>query len=345
MPRLSFAGLSDPLRRPRYIIWTGVIVLTLFIVMALALGITSSRWFCAEGCHKVQDDTIISYAHSSHSNISCLACHMPVNASPVTFMFHKVEALGELYLTVTNKYELPLNAGDKLALDKDKMASTQCTQCHNMATRPVTPAAGIIIDHKAHADRGIQCTMCHNRTAHPEDFDLTLPGNKKHQDFMKMEACFRCHGLGAGAKAPGKCTACHTAEFELKPASHREKSFYPEGHAQLAQQDRKYCSMCHDAKTFCSKCHGLEMPHPKSFLKTHGALGKQNPVVCAKCHAQGTSGTLFCNACHHQGSDASKPWIPQHPAAVKVQGAQACFGCHNPTFCAQCHVATAGKQP
>ena len=65
-------------------------------VMIPVLGVTSTRWFCAEGCHKVQDDTIIAYQHSSHSKISCMACHMPVNANPVIFLLHKAEALGEL---------------------------------------------------------------------------------------------------------------------------------------------------------------------------------------------------------------------------------------------------------
>ena len=139
MAKISLAGFKDPVRRPRYIIWAIVAVLVIIAVMIPVLGVTSTYWFCAEGCHKVQDDTIIAYNHSSHSKISCMACHMPVKANPVVFLLHKAEALGELYMTVTNKFELPLNGESEVALT---MKTTQCTQCHNLATRPDHPEPG-----------------------------------------------------------------------------------------------------------------------------------------------------------------------------------------------------------
>ncbi len=137
MAKISLAGFKDPVRRPRYIIWALVAVLVVAGVMVPVLGITSTRWFCAEGCHKVQDDTILAYEASTHSEISCMACHMPVNANPVVFLLHKAEALGELYLTVRDDFELPLNAESEVALT---MATKQCTQCHNMPNRIVTPS-------------------------------------------------------------------------------------------------------------------------------------------------------------------------------------------------------------
>ncbi len=94
MPKISLAGFKDPASRPRFIIWTLVAVLIIAGVMIPVLGITSTRWFCAEGCHKVQDDTITAYEHSAHAEISCMACHMPVAANPVIFLIHKAEALG-----------------------------------------------------------------------------------------------------------------------------------------------------------------------------------------------------------------------------------------------------------
>lgn len=413
MPRISLAGFADPVRRPRYIIWALVGLLAFAAVMVVALGVTSTRWFCSEGCHKVQDDTILAYERSSHANVSCMACHMPVNADPLTFMLHKAEALGELYLTVTNQYELPLNGESEVGLT---MPAEQCTQCHDLNLRDVTPTRGVLIDHKAHEKAGVSCAICHNRVAHREDFTPTLKDpatgkpNVVHADFMSMEACFRCHtheAKSAGLKAPGACTACHPADFDLKPASHREPGFFPAGHAELAKQESegegeasaetsgtsegasgervsakaasgeeaeaglgeaglgeavrgegigpglpkvdeiRSCSTCH-AKTFCSDCHGLEMPHPKTFSPKapgankaeHGRLGKQSPKVCAKCHG---SANRFCDECHH-GVEleweyvSSEAWLRQHPKAVASTGAQACFDCHRPTYCAQCHV-------
>ena len=390
--RISFAGFKDPVRRPRYIVWALVAVLMIAGVMVPVLGITSTRWFCAESCHKVQDDTITSYQHSPHSQISCMACHMPVNADPVTFLLHKAEALGELALTATNNYELPLNGHSEVALT---MKSTQCTQCHDTEKRRATPTAGIVIDHAVHAEKDVTCAICHNRTAHVEDFDLALNDpetgepNKKHDDFMKMAACFRCHSQeNLEDKAPGTCTACHTASFKLKPASHDAKDFFPKGHAVMAAAEESrvaaadgaqwlsaeeasaqpesveesgeaeaegiglslprvaainYCSTCH-TRNFCTDCHGVPMPHPATFAKTHGKVGKADPKVCVKCHG---SAATFCNDCHHGSAldweyNKSQPWVRQHPAAVKATGASACFDCHSPTYCANCHVRGGG---
>ncbi len=384
MPRISLAGFKDPVRRPRYLILTFVAVVVLAAVMIVALGVTSTRWFCSEGCHKVQDDTITAYKHSSHSRVSCMACHMPVGSSPVTFILHKAEALGELYLTVTNSYELPLNGESEVALT---MASTQCTQCHNLSKRPVTPDPGLVIDHDVHAENKVNCTICHNRIAHKEDFVPTLldpntgKRNSRHEDFMSMTACFRCHTQGAespsGIKAPGRCDACHTPEFQLKPPSHLAKGFFPEGHAKLAAKEYERaaeaqaeissgtapaeggesgeavelapvasineCLTCH-AQKFCDDCHGLQMPHPADFKKGHGALGKKKPEVCANCHGNADQ---FCDECHHGTSldfkyDTNVTWRKQHPQAVQQVGAQACFECHAPTYCAQCHVNLGG---
>lgn len=381
MLRISLDGIKDPRKRPRLVLWTGAIVLLLAAFMVAAMGVTSTKWFCSEGCHKVQDDTILSYRASAHNQISCMACHMPVNSDPVTFVLHKAEALGELYLTVTGNFHLPLNADSHYAL---KMDSKQCTQCHNLDLRRVTPNQGLIIDHKVHEEADVHCATCHNRVAHVENFELTLTDpksgepNKKHADFMSMNACFRCHtlnGPAGGPEAPGACEACHTPGFELRPATHNADDFYPKGHAQLASAeyarveeakrhagDEKAeegghskgggigpslpsvatvneCETCH-VTTFCSDCHGLPMPHPADFSDDHGKLGKQDPKVCSTCHGPADR---FCDDCHHGQSiefelDSSKPWLNQHMPAVQKLGANACFDCHNPTFCANCHV-------
>lgn len=365
---------QDPASRPRAIVWTGVVVLLLAAFVVVALGTTSTRWFCAQVCHKVQDDTISAYEASSHAQVSCMACHEPVNANTVVFVLAKMKALGELYATLTNKYELPLNAGSALSLNKDEMASKQCTQCHS-ANRAVTPTKGVLIDHKVHADNGITCTTCHNRVAHDESAappKLKGPDGKKnvaHPDFMKMDACMRCHDVTGKKRAPGTCSLCHTPAFDLVPASHRDPGWFPKGHAEAGQESRKvaaegsaeakrleeegvakdlaapveHCSTCHGSGDFCKNCHGLDMPHPKGFKATHGTLGKANPKVCAHCHATGGAlgGTEFCNSCHHPQSTPGMPWVRQHPQVVRSGDPSVCFGCHSPTFCADCHVSRA----
>ncbi len=338
MRKISLAGFKDPVRRPRYIIWTGVVLLVLVPVMVVVLGASSSRWFCAQACHKVQDDLIRAYESGVHSEISCLACHEPVNADPVTFMLLKTKALKELYEAVTNTYHFPLNPGSALALNEEEMPASQCTQCHSK-NRVVTPPSGILINHKKHEDKEIWCTVCHNRVAHPETsltLELKTPSdgkpNVKHPDFTKMTACFRCHDLEGKKDAPGACPTCHTADFALKPPSHLENEFFPKGHAELARADLEtvkegaaeaeklieegvpkkmaepvsYCSTCHIKSQFCQGCHGLDIPHSEEFkTKSHPQAVKTVFAKCVMCHAPGTKGTprvadmAFCNNCHH----------------------------------------------
>jgi len=304
LPRISLSGFRDPVRRPRFVVWSAFAVLLLIGFAIFAMGATSTRWFCANPiCHKVQGDTIDAYQASSHANISCMACHEPVNAAPNTFLFAKVKSLREIIPTVTNTYSLPLNAGSALALNAEEMTTGHCTQCHSMG-RKVTASKGIIIDHQTHADLGISCTSCHNRIAHndttatPALVDPAGNHNVRHPDFMRMDYCFRCHDLEGkvkmttkGAKsAPGACPTCHPKDFELVPETHDAGDWRRAGHAEAAKEAFKEvgageaeakkleeegvppylaapvntCFTCHVESKFCEPCHGsLVIPKKK----------------------------------------------------------------------------------
>jgi hypothetical protein len=379
MAKFSLAGFKDPVRRPRYIIWTGVVVLVLAAVVVFALGATSTRWFCAQVCHSVQDDSIAAYEASTHSEISCMACHEPVNADTVVFLIAKVKSGLEVIPTVQKTYHLPINPGSALALEGGKyMGSQQCTQCHSK-NREVTPSKGIIIDHAIHEEKGIWCTVCHNRIAHNEDAappklmnpDGKTP-NKAHPNFMKMDACYRCHDLEGKKTAPGTCATCHTADFPLKPANHLKEGFYPKGHAELAKVKHEeylevekeakileeegiqkelaapvdYCATCHIKSKFCDSCHGMAIPHPDEFkTKSHPEVVKTAAAKCVMCHGDNNV-TWFCDNCHHGSKvawtfDAKVPWKNQHATAVTKNGIDKCFvTCHDQQFCLDCHTKT-----
>jgi hypothetical protein len=299
MAKISLAGFKDPVRRPRYIIWTGVAVLVFAAFMVTVLGVTSTRWFCAQGCHKVQDDTIVAYQHSTHAEVSCMACHMPVNANPVIFLLHKAEALGELAQTVSNNYELPLNAESEVALT---MTSDKCTQCHAIQNRKVTPSPGLKIDHAVHSDKAIDCTICHNRIAHNEDFPLELKDpttgepNKPHENFMSMDSCFRCHDQEKGA-APGSCVLCHTVGFELKPESHVAADFTKK-HGEMAKQSLEHVAEVQKETGLTTITPEAKMEWTKRSADSTETLGEELIPVgavyyCGTCHQE-----KFCTACH-----------------------------------------------
>lgn len=361
MPRASFSGFKDPRRRPRYILWTGAVLLLFAAFMITVLGITSTKWFCAEGCHKVQDDTILAYEASAHANISCMACHMPVGADPVTFLLHKAEALGELYLTVTGNYELPLNGESELAYE---MQSEQCTQCHTLFT--VTPAAGIVIDHEIHTSRGVECTVCHNRVAHVENFELTLEDpttgepNQPHDDFQVMTACFRCHSQeevrnvanGESAEsAPGDCDACHTPEFDLVPESHDASGFVRQPgerravHAELAREEGIAGS--EDESPEGEDAAAEPGAEGEGGGETEGG-GEEHEVAgfvmkplheidsCGTCHAD-----QFCTDCHGVDIPHPEDFDQTHPP-IAEKNPKSCENCHlkeaaGMNVCDECH--------
>lgn len=352
MPKISLAGFKDPVRRPRYIIWTGVAVLMLAAVMIVALGVTSTRWFCAEVCHKVQDDTILAYEASTHANVGCMACHMPPNANPVVFILHKAEALGELYLTVTDQFELPLNKESHVALT---MTSPQCTQCHNMENRTFTPSKGIKIDHAVHAEVNAACTVCHNRVAHKENFELTLNDpntgepNRKHADFMSMTACFRCHSLEKGAAAPGTCSACHTPDFNLKPDSHLEEDFFPAEHGDLAKEFQaeaeKAAQEGAGEEGEAAEEGGEEGTQSPEGEGAEGDEKKESSLVGPeKAYASGggeekerVSKEEVGELLAAQRSHGSDPDASVGAELPKVEEIFYCSTCHATKFCSDCH--------
>lgn len=293
--RSLIGGFKDPVTRPRFIAWTGVVIFVLAI-FAVAVGFvgTSTRWFCGnQGCHKVQSDTMAAYAASSHANISCIACHEPVNATPIEFVLAKMKSVGELPPTIANKYELPLNKGSAYALNPVEMPSEKCTQCHS-ANRLITAGPGIKIDHDVHTKAGVTCATCHNRVAHNDKAaGVKLPENKLHEDFMEMDACFRCHDLEGKRRAKGDCNLCHPIGFKLVPETHEAAGWLPKGHSEAASESLKkygaaeveaedlikegapknvavaveHCSTCHKQQ-FCDDCHsklaaGLKLTEKK----------------------------------------------------------------------------------
>ncbi|MDH4139467.1 MAG: NapC/NirT family cytochrome c [Coriobacteriia bacterium] len=358
MPKVSLAGFKDPVRRPRYIIWTGAVVLMLAAFVIVAIGATSTYWFCANVCHKVQDDAIAGYNASSHSEVSCMACHMPVNANPIIFIIHKAEALGELYLTVTDNFEIPLNAESHYSLE---LKSKQCTQCHS-SNRNVTPSDGIIINHVIHEEEGVGCTLCHNRVAHNEDSPESEPKLKdpttgevghKHPNFMEMTACFRCHGLEAGSDAPGACSACHPADFELKPPSHFERDFYPAGHAEMAVEE---IARVEEAKAEGGEA--VEEPVEEgSEESTSGSDASGFGLEAAYAEEAATEGEATEGSAtpeaisaeteeagaetdEGEGDEASEAEVEEWVEAMlelPVDQINYCSTCHLDTFCGNCH--------
>ena len=345
-------AFKNPTSRPRAIIWTGTVLTFLCLFVAFMVGATTTYWFCAEICHKVQDDAVLAYQNSSHAKVSCVSCHMPAGADPVTYLLHKVEALAELVPTIANTYEVPLNPVSEVAMNGFKFPSTQCTQCHIGGDTFVTPSAGIIINHDKHTAYDISCTVCHNRVAHREEGDYSFvcvspedghmsPG---HANFMSMSACYRCHrleddGLSAHPspfkKASGKCSVCHPKDFDLVPASHKEEGFIKEHGALAAEEAERVAEASAEVEEVMGSLHG----HEASDAESQAVKDVPNALVinaCYTCHTQSS-----CNDCHG-GVSMPHPdgFLADHKTEADAN-MKACTKCHGgsekTSFCSSCH--------
>jgi hypothetical protein len=374
MAKFSLAGFKDPVRRPRYIIWTGVVLLSVAAFIIFAFGVSSTYWFCGTFCHSIQGDAVAAYDNGTHSTVSCLTCHEPVNGDPLIFTYRKAYAGADGIIDlITDGYDTPLNAFNHTALNRDKtsgMSDDHCTQCHNLENRTITPSEGIIINHSAHTEKEIQCTACHNRVAHPEDGLELIAKNPdtgepsaKHADFMTMTACFRCHTLvaespsGAEFKAPGTCSACHPADFDLKPANHDGADFYPKGHADLAMMEVDHVTG-RPAENIIRPImmeERREAAESEEATESHEGEGEAEeehhdpavlPVVkvqdvdyCATCHVKDT----FCNGCHGMEMPHPEEFKTKSHPQVAATAIDKCEFCHQQSttfFCSSCHHGT-----
>lgn len=309
--RNPFSAFRDPVRRPRAIIVLAAVAIVLLGLYGTAMTITSTRWFCNDACHNVHADNKNQYYASSHNNVSCMACHYPVQLDPVRFALDRVDKLLDIYPTITGTFELPLNKYSRIGLE---MPSEQCLQCH-AGGRDDSPGPGMKMDHKAHAEREINCTICHNRVAHRQTPKLTLKGNAYAEDFMTMRACFRCHVLSDPSPAPkyaasGACDTCHTAGFDLTPDDHTVANWVSTGtpvpgaamsaHAAAAKAD---AAASGEAKAAWVKDERHFIDEDPRIIMQIIDVDTEKPVdlppaasigSCGMCHVKAS----FCDPCH-----------------------------------------------
>ncbi|MDO8847129.1 MAG: cytochrome c3 family protein [Coriobacteriia bacterium] len=343
---------SGPHRRRSPVPLIAIVLLVVIVPLAVGLVATSSAGLCTRSCHSVHGDDVAAFEQSTHQRASCVTCHVDAEAGALGRFAYRLGKLGDYGPMLFGSVEQPVNAMSEVALS---MSSGQCTQCHVMDRRRVTPSVGIVIDHAVHEAAGIGCTACHNRVAHPETaITLEIEGNAPKQDFMSMTACYRCHSLGEAwaseYRASGECVVCHTAGFDLIPPSHDAEDWYTErgasaGHAAAytAALDRaataqaspaegaalvrvppvaavNECYTCHLA-AYCTGCHGTQIPHPDGFTATHGQeFTTADADGCAKCHNKTgaeANDRYACTLCHHPGfNPAEGAWRKRHDDVI-----------------------------
>jgi len=286
MKLLKFIDLSSPVAKKRSLVII-LTVLSVFVgILSLGIAYTDTAGFC-NLCHSMKP-YYKALQKSAHGRFPCMACHAPKGGAGALTVEH-VMSYQLLLAEYVTGYEKPINPENKWGIEH--IEKEQCTRCHNLETRKVTPSESVpnmtSLTHIQHLKAGLRCTTCHNRIAHKALDDGEIEYEKeekgpsfKYKNFLTMkDGCWRCHNpekpytAPNGATAPTGCTVCHSRKWKGLPVGHLE-GWRTKVHGQVAQKNIGYClggksingktSGCHaataqfnteDGKPLCARCH------------------------------------------------------------------------------------------
>ncbi len=185
----------------------------------------------------------------------------------------------------------------------------ECIGCHEHEDLfDLKAINNIYIDHRIHDAAAVKCPVCHLSTDHPKP------------KTVDQKVCRSCHQK---EKAPTDCRACHTPGSILDDAV-------------VSTEKTEHFLSGSRVRTKSLVPHRFGEPDP-AWLKGEG------DIPCANCHTVPD----FCNVCHLAFHKTVPDWMFVHgPRILQLKyAAQACWTCHNPTWCAgNCHVNVGVKR-
>lgn len=307
-------------------------------------------------CHGIRAD------HLAQPDSTCSTCHLPLSATPATFL-----AVAATRITAPPSHSTPGFGAEwehaAAARAGDRSCSTChardfCAECHvNEATVPSIMALGV--DPRSRAvPVALRKPTSHART----DFERAHGGQARDQ----IQVCANCH-------TQPSCTACHTttprgAESlasadprpghptvarQGSPESHQSGA-WESSHGGLASARPQSCTACH-ARSECLECHRSDAGtagsyHAAGFLVSHPAQAYGRQSSCADCH----NTQSFCQDCHRQSGvvasarlaggfhDSKQAFALNHGQAAR-QSLESCVSCHAERDCLACHSSARGR--
>ncbi len=293
-------------------------VKTLGLLLAVTLFIYAFSYLTAmpslcKSCHVIEP-FYNSWFNSTHSNITCVACHRKGSwGAQLVYRLSTVRSLVK-YLS-TGEFE----RGRK----KEIVLSEVCEHCH-VPEKEISPSGDIIIDHPKHLEvEGILCLTCHKEIGHREKKKVTAA----------METCYECHGQKDGPS--DDCSICHSEK--ALPDNHVKG--WGESHGWTALKEGKEdCLECHSKpKGFCVECHKERPPsHDDRWNFAHSQLAAKTKTGCFTCHKN-----EYCLKCHREPHPTG--WMKKHPSVARSEGIADCYECHGKKHCADCHIGRTSK--
>ncbi len=293
-------------------------IITLIVIGAGGYGViafTNSPTFC-KACHEMAPEHT-TYVASSHSNLTCVQCHIKPGA--VTMVLHKMKSLKEVYYHVTGIPEQIVSTVDEAVSDEN------CLQCHSK-NRLVTASGDLKVDHKGHIEEGVPCISCHAGVAHGKIGVRKLNTEKDRDKYTEetgklvmtkeytdpnMGTCIDCHDKVNNGEKPWKDTAYLVPK---NPEEEKEKT--------EEVNSKKTTDIAATTETTEAKISDSAVQDEKTQDIILQAIGKQQKDVKL---------SMACETCHKQikvpENHKVSDWSGNH-GSTAIQQLDKCLNCH-----------------
>lgn len=330
------------------------------IKAAHAVHIDKAGLSCA-ACHTdaAHGATLTGTALRDQAHEQCMTCHVEKN---VQIAVTGSTSCGACHVDVAQV--TPADHKNQATWQKahgKASATTACGECH--LAESAGKHAQIARPESFPSANKDACVACHSgvQMPHPNGF---LATHGKVSLATKAGTCESCHTPDSKATAAtggaASCTSCHAASMP-HPAG------FLASHGNAANANPASCASCHSprnvanpgaahaAASYCYDCHLQPMPHPDSFLSSHGAAAKQAPATCDACHSSRNvarptaphANASYCATCH-DSYEHPTGWVADHGASVT----ESCSTCHTlqgqagqHNACSTCHTANGQWHP
>ncbi|WP_462410977.1 cytochrome c3 family protein [Neobacillus sp. Marseille-QA0830] len=279
------------------------------------IAFTNSPTFCSS-CHEMAPEHS-TYVASSHSNVTCVQCHIKPGA--VTMMVHKVKSLKEVYYHVTGVPEQIVQTVDEAVSDEN------CLQCHS-ENRLVTASGDLKVNHKGHIEEGVPCISCHSGVAHGKIASRELNTEKDRDKFsddangdLVLEKAYTAPNMGT-------CIDCHdkvnNGEKPWKDVSYLVPKNPEEETEKTEEVNAKKTTESAKEETANTETANAAVHDEKTQDIILQAIGKQQKDVKL---------SMACETCHKQikvpDSHKVEGWNGNH-GTTAIQQLDQCVKCH-----------------
>ena len=330
------------IKRYKVAIFLTLAVIGIALSVTIGVQATSTNTFCAS-CHMMTPQAL-TWEASSHSSIKCKDCH--INPGLQGTIDAKIGGLYELYHMVTDSYGTPIRMHYEIP-------NENCTQCHNMNNRDVSPSGDLIVDHFIHDEKEISCVTCHDGVAHGKVSELRITYRSDFERWdenlaayymnpenpysnPQMDKCMDCHEL---RNAPLTCETCHTTG--MVPDDHKDANFLNKQHGRLAAEDLASCHTCHSNMSD----HPIKEFQDKKQYTQFLNPDRNGTQMTVRQYAQTNT---FCIDCHSQAPEShGRPTFFINHGGLVEDNRDGCLTCHanerastspvTSVTCASCH--------